>query len=161
MLRSSRIPALLNRICTDGIVSSYLITIDGELLGCSNIQPQTAGSNTIPKNSLHSSQDGSEDVSSSWETMDPSDIGALVAEVVEDYKNLGLELALLNPSDATKQTITGGANAVVSGNGKDGDGKNKERGKLNCLIVEMEKVRKVMWLQKYFDVTHQNFGLNC
>ncbi len=32
-----------------------------------------------------------------WEDMDPSDIGALVAEVVDDYRRLGLELALLSP----------------------------------------------------------------
>lgn len=78
--------------------------------------------------------------------MDPSDIGALVAEVVEDYKRLGLELALLNPpnTNVDKQSNASGVvgNTGSGGNGKEGniaDGKDKERGKLNCLIVEMEK----------------------
>jgi hypothetical protein len=149
MLRSSRIPTLLNRICTDGIVSSYLITIDGELLGCSNIQPHSTSSSSNPKNTSPISPEDSEDPRSTWENMDPSDIGALVAEVVEDYKRLGLELALLNPpnTNVDKQSNASGVvgNTGSGGNGKEGniaDGKDKERGKLNCLIVEMEKVRK-------------------
>ena len=79
----------------------------------------------------------------SWEDMDPSDISALVAEVVDDYKRMGLELALLNiqgasSSDASQEKISGpistGANGVKQ---------KKERGRLNCLIVEMERVRRL------------------
>ena len=188
MLRSSRIPPLLNRICTDGIISSYLITIDGELLGCSNIQPSKTNTSTSAKkngNDIPSMQinepSSSEEMmmmmeepsntntntnTNTWENMDPSDIGALVAEVVEDYKRLGLELALLTPSSDVNGSGNGNGNGSGSGNkqnsaavsaggntsggsigigiGKDmngGSGKDKDRGKLNCLIVEMEKVR--------------------
>jgi len=144
MIRSSRIPPLLNRICNDGILSSYLITLDGELLGCSNIH---LTNNNNPNNNTLSSPDEANS-EHAWENMDPSDIGALVAEVVDDYKRLGLELALLNPS--SDKTIVsngnngggGGNNSAGAGDGE-GDRKGKDRGRLNCLIVEMEMVRNI------------------
>ena len=79
----------------------------------------------------------------SWEDMDPSDISALVAEVVDDYKRLGLELALLNiqgaPSsaDALPEKSSGASSTGANGEKQ----KDKDRGRLNCLIIEMERVR--------------------
>jgi hypothetical protein len=145
MLRSSRIPDLLNRICTDGIVSSYLITKDGELLGCSNTQPQNVSS--IPVNTSSPNLVDNEEIPSTWENMDPSDIGALVAEVVEDYNRFGSELALLNFSDVSAKQANTTGGAVSNTSGKENNS-SKERGRLNCLIVEMEKVRRMHRTQK-------------
>eukprot|EP00979_Chaetoceros_neogracilis_P002937 scaffold492_cov247-Chaetoceros_neogracile.AAC.10 len=138
MIRSSRIPPLLNRICTDGIVSSYIITIDGELLGCSNAHtttvPSTNNASILPPSSME------DNTNESWEDMDPSDISALVAEVVDDYKRLGLELALLNIQGAPNSDTLPDISSKGSNTGENGEkDKDKERGRLNCLIIEMER----------------------
>ena len=78
----------------------------------------------------------------SWEDMDPSDISALVAEVVDDYKRMGLELALLNIQGASSADASQEKNSGPSGTGANGVKQKKERGRLNCLIIEMERVRR-------------------
>ena len=140
MIRSSRIPPLLNRICTDGIVSSYLITTDGELLGCSNAHISNAVLST--NTSIQSPSSMEESMDESWEDMDPSDISALVAEVVDDYKRMGLELALLNIQGASSSDASEEKNSGSGGTGANGVKQKKERGRLNCLIIEMERVRR-------------------
>lgn len=146
MIRSSRIPPLLNKVCSDGILSCYLITSDGELLGRSD-----AHLSLDPyKNSDQSSTPASP---SPWGIMDPNDVSALVAEVVEDYKRLGFELALLNTSyqQGVSSSNTGGASTLEpssgalshQSSGSEKHAKDKDRGRLNCLIVEMEKVSTI------------------
>jgi hypothetical protein len=85
--------------------------------------------------------------------MDPNDVSALVAEVVEDYKRLGFELALLNTSyqQGVLSSNTGGVSTSEpssgalshQSSGSEKHAKDKDRGRLNCLIVEMEKVSTV------------------
>jgi hypothetical protein len=80
----------------------------------------------------------------SWEDMDPSDISALVAEVVDDYKRLGLELALLNIQGAPNSDTLPEISSKGSNTGENGEkDKDKDRGRLNCLIIEMERVRRI------------------
>lgn len=124
MIRSSRIPPLLDKICTDGIISSLLISKDGELLGSSTKKSSSSsGSNWVPSNKIpleatstptptttddiimigssSSSTTSSQQPPAStlsWMNMNPSDVGALIAEILEDYKRLGCELALLDPT---------------------------------------------------------------
>lgn len=142
MIRSSRIPPLLNKVCTDGILSCYLITSDGELLGCSDAHLSRDTAITAYKNSDHQP--------SSWDIMDPNDVSALVAEVVDDYKRLGFELSLLNTAQyqggsgsnigstsPSLETVSGTATHSSSSSAKHAS--EKARGRLNCLIVEMEK----------------------
>jgi len=120
MIRSSRIPKLLDKICVDGITASLLITKDGELLGSSTTfrSKMPLGSN-INNNSNSNSDDMNHNGISDEEmvavdeelnfdlenennnnmfmiSLDPRDMGALLAEVVEDYKRLGSELALMS-----------------------------------------------------------------
>jgi hypothetical protein len=145
MIRSSRIPPLLNRICTDGIVSSYLITTDGELLGCSDAHLKMSNVNSNTQLSHISSQTPNttylEDKTESWEDLDPSDISSLVAEAVDDYRRLGIELSLLSPQNvASPDSSPEKSQLSSSGELNNLKSKEKDRGRLNCLIIEMEKV---------------------
>jgi hypothetical protein len=145
MIRSSRIPPLLKKVCTDGILSCYLITSDGELLGCSDTHLSLDANKSSDQHTIPATP-------SSWGIMDPNDVSALVAEVVEDYKRLGLELALLNTSnqqgvstsnEGSTSALESSSAALSHQQSSSGEqhGKDKDRGRLNCLIVEMEKVR--------------------
>lgn len=102
MLKSSRIPPLLNRVCNNGISSAYLITSDGALLGAS---------------------------SSSSHNIDPSDLAALVAEVVEDYKRLGSELSMIKKKDDTT------ANNLSSSTSSSMEEKKEKL----CVLIQLEK----------------------
>lgn len=64
MIRSCRIPPVLNRICDDKIPAALLVTMDGELLGASDRFPHHK---------------------------DPESFGTLVAEIAADYNNCGAE----------------------------------------------------------------------
>ena len=66
MIRSCRIPPVLNRICDEQIPTALLVTLDGELLGTSNIYPHVK---------------------------DPESFGTLLADIAVDYKRLGEEYA--------------------------------------------------------------------
>jgi len=184
MIRSSRIPPLLTKICTNGIVSSLLITSDGVLLGCSSLAvpaPKYSNGKDGPSvdTDIHVNVNANEknekvhDIGAvcngeinTWLTMNPSDIGALVAEVVDDYRRLGSELAVLHPSSSsTRSGMAGGVSLSprstgFSGSSKDsmivdkedsgssgtgGEGNikrnansSKERGRLHCLIIELD-----------------------
>jgi hypothetical protein len=169
MIRSSRIPILLDRVCTDGILFSLLITNDGELLGHSTKESDET-SDKIFHEHTDSSQfidkpcDSSTSVGACWKSLEPSDVGALVAEVVEDYRRLGVELSQISPnnynnnvgysigtSGVTTPTISprnSGVQENVAGvlkndSGSSGVGESKNRngipkGSLNCLITELE-----------------------
>ena len=149
MIRSSRIPPLLDKICTDGILSTLLITTDGELLGSSttskkdntptnamtidntNVQivnstlDKHVNQETIPTDTNSSST--SQTSPPSWVNVNPSDVGAIIAEVIQDYKLLGCELAILDPSftfhgesssrdgNRSKETGSGGGGGVGDG----------------------------------------------
>jgi len=149
MIRSSNIPPLLSKICTDGIQSSLLVTADGELLGNSeNYDLDSFGQ--------------------SLTAQDSADIGALVAEVAADYRRLGCELSLLDSKknerndfdmhgDRTNENHSSGNIGISAANSKgntatmkrnpeavdDSSSKmnanNKERGRFNCLIIELDK----------------------
>jgi hypothetical protein len=99
MLKSSRIPPLLNRVCNNGISSAYLITSDGALLGAS---------------------------STFAHPIDPSDLGALVAEVVEDYKRLGTELSLIKKKD--DHNLSSSASSSM-----------EEKKEKICVLIQLEK----------------------
>jgi len=74
MIRSARIPAVLDRVCDgDVIQQALLVTADGELLGCST--------------SAASHQN---------KTMSAS-FGTLVADIAVDYQRLGEEYATALP----------------------------------------------------------------
>jgi len=100
MIRSSRIPLILDKICTDGISMSLLISKDGELLGSSttrgSIQQQQQLQQSMEESTLNSKINVP--TSKNNELPNPSDVAALIAEVIQDYKRLGCELALLDPS---------------------------------------------------------------
>lgn len=78
MIRSSRIPAVLDRICDDDTIEvSLLVTVDGELLGCSS----------------HAAHERKKQA-------------ALLSDMGLDYQRLGLELAqVLQRSDETEQDM--------------------------------------------------------
>ena len=65
MIRSCRIPPVLNRICDETIHSTLLVTNDGELLGSSTNN----------------------------QTKDPEAFGTLVADIAMDYVRLGQDFA--------------------------------------------------------------------
>lgn len=102
MLKSSRIPPLLNRVCNNGISSAYLITSDGALLGASSTLSHP---------------------------IDPSDLAALVAEVVEDYKRLGSELSLIKKKDDnTANNLSSSTSSSI-----------EEKKEKLCVLIQLEK----------------------
>ena len=70
MIRSGRIPPVLNRICDEQIPTALLVTTDGELLGSSNRFPPPRGG-----------------------TVNAESLGTLLADIAVDYKRLGEEYA--------------------------------------------------------------------
>jgi hypothetical protein len=68
MIRSTRIPSVLNRICDDSVMSALLVTADGELLGASNKNPQR----------------------------NPESFGTLLADIAIDYHRLGEEFSAVD-----------------------------------------------------------------
>jgi predicted regulator of Ras-like GTPase activity (Roadblock/LC7/MglB family) len=78
MIRSCRIPPVLNRICDgDNIRSALLVTSDGELLGTST---------TTPTNN----------------NMTAESFGTLVADIAADYVRLGEEYAGIDGTEQRK-----------------------------------------------------------
>jgi len=78
MIRSCRIPPVLNRVCDDKIRSAFLVTADGELLGMSN------------KNAPLS---------------DPDSFATLVADIAVGYCNLGEEFAAVDAVHRTRSHL--------------------------------------------------------
>eukprot|EP00978_Attheya_sp_CCMP212_P014002 scaffold35411_cov56-Attheya_sp.AAC.7 len=124
MIRSSRIPPVLSRICGGGIHAALLITMDGELLG-SYQDPEHEG---FPEKNM-------------------SDVGALVSEVASDYRQMGVDLSLLaptaKPASTNRRTSTTPqpGEDLVDANALSGESITSSRGLLNCLILELDMVR--------------------
>lgn len=70
MIRSTRIPSILNKVCDETIESCLLITAEGELLGVSHHTPSdSTASTTLPHH--------------------PSDLTSLLADIASQYQQLG------------------------------------------------------------------------
>jgi len=82
MIRSCRLPPVLNRICDgDNIRSALLVTSDGELLGTS-----TKNDDAAPMK-------------------DPESFGTLVADIAVDYLRLGEEYAAVDAVQRTRSQM--------------------------------------------------------
>ena len=119
MLRASRIPPLLSRILGDGMDGAMLLTSDGELLG-----------SAFTTSSIHDINNKNESSSSSF-VLDAASMGALVAEVTNDYARAGREL-LHQGSQSSQSNIR---------QGHEGQGNNGSE--LECLIIETELGRVI------------------
>ena len=76
MIRSCRIPSVLQRICTDNVIqTALLVTLDGELLG------STATTFLSPDGTTKESIES---------------LGTLIADIAVDYSKLGEELRLIH-----------------------------------------------------------------
>lgn len=82
MIRSCRIPPILNRVCDDVIHSAFLVTADGELLGSSTKKSTLA---LFPPNATEGSP------TSSSSTVAVENLGTLIADIAVDYQRLGEE----------------------------------------------------------------------
>jgi len=86
MIRSSRIPSVLRRICTDDVIqTALLVTTDGELLG------STATTFVGPDGTTTESIES---------------LGTLIADIAVDYGKLGEEYASLDPPSSSTTTTT-------------------------------------------------------
>ena len=122
MIRSARIPALLDRICDknnkddDGnamIRQALLVTADGELLGCSNPDPPAPGGNNNSNNS------------SSPIPISSSSFGTLIADIAVDYQRLGEEYATATAADDAASSSQRSNKSSAS--------------HLQCLLLEMDR----------------------
>lgn len=84
MIRSCRIPPILNRVCDDVIHSALLVTADGELLGAST-KKSSASLFTPPSEGASSTSSGAIE-----------NLGTLIADIAVDYHRLGEEYAGLD-----------------------------------------------------------------
>ena len=87
MIRSCRIPPILNRVCDDVIHSALLVTADGELLGASTKKSSA---------SLFTASEGSTSSSPSASSGAIENLGTLIADIAVDYHRLGEEYAGLD-----------------------------------------------------------------
>ena len=99
MIRSCQIPPVLNRICDEQIPTAMLVTLDGELLGTSNLYPSPAG--VMSKDA------------------DSSSFGTLLTDIAGEYKKLGEEYAAATETrtshlEALLLHFDGGATAAVA-----------------------------------------------
>lgn len=120
MLRSRHIPSLLSRICTDGIDTALLVTMDGELLG--------RGHAALPDDVVvdddvdeHGASSSSSSLPPSFlSSVDASDAGALVAEVAGDYRRAGRELSLLGPLSSSLGSAAASASSSSASTDRSG-----------------------------------------
>jgi hypothetical protein len=96
MIRSGRIPPILNRICDAQVPTALLVTYDGELLGTSNVlvHPMFHGQHY----------------------KDPEAFGTLLADIAMEYSRLGEEYSQDNKSklDCLLLQLEGGIAAAVA-----------------------------------------------
>mmetsp|Transcript_18828 Transcript_18828/g.24236 ORF Transcript_18828/g.24236 Transcript_18828/m.24236 type:complete len:138 (-) Transcript_18828:155-568(-) len=78
MIRSCRIPFVLNRICDESIPSALLVTFEGEILGESTSFPHHK---------------------------DPSAFGTLVADIASDYQRAGEDYAAIDTVQRSKSHL--------------------------------------------------------
>lgn len=99
MIRSTKIPSVLNRICDNGIYMALMVTSDGELLGVSNrYTPPSSSSST------HESTDVADIPSLVKELPDPESLSTLIADIAMDYYRLGFEFAAFNQNNNNSMT---------------------------------------------------------
>ena len=90
MIRSCRIPPILNRVCDDVIHSALLVTADGELLGASTKKSSA---------SLFATD------STSMASGAIENLGTLVADIAVDYHRLGEEYAGVDGAQRSKSQL--------------------------------------------------------
>ena len=136
MIRSCRIPSVLQRICTDNIIqTALLVTTDGELLGSTATTFISADGTS--KESIES-------------------LGTLIADIAIDYMQLGNEYANLDiggggdtaaaagtstPTSAAAATTSSSSSSSSSAQQQqppNGGSKKSSSSHLQCLFLEME-----------------------
>ena len=135
MIRSCRIPSVLQRICTDNIIqTALLVTTDGELLGSTATTFISADGTS--KESIES-------------------LGTLIADIAIDYMQLGNEYANLDiggggdtaaaagtstPTSAAAAAATTSSSSSSSAQQQQppNGGSKKSSSHLQCLFLEME-----------------------
>ena len=138
MIRSCRIPSVLQRICTDNIIqTALLVTTDGELLGSTATTFISADGTS--KESIES-------------------LGTLIADIAIDYMQLGNEYANLDiggggdtaaaagTSTPTSAAAAAAATTSISSSSSsaqqqqppNGGSKKSSSSHLQCLFLEME-----------------------
>ncbi|OEU14637.1 hypothetical protein FRACYDRAFT_262035 [Fragilariopsis cylindrus CCMP1102] len=136
MIRSCRIPSVLQRICTDNIIqTALLVTTDGELLGSTATTFISADGTS--KESIES-------------------LGTLIADIAIDYMQLGNEYANLDigggdtaaaaAAGTSTPTSAAAAAATTSSSSSsaqqqqppNGGSKKSTSSHLQCLFLEME-----------------------
>jgi hypothetical protein len=90
MIRSTRIPSVLNRICDNGIYMVLMVTSDGELLGVSNRYTPPPPSSSSPVVDIPLLVK---------ELPDPESLATLIADIAMDYYRLGFEFAMFNENN--------------------------------------------------------------
>ena len=133
MIRSCRIPSVLQRICTDNIIqTALLVTTDGELLGSTATTFISADGTS--KESIES-------------------LGTLIADIAIDYMQLGNEYANLDiggggdtaaaagtstPTSAAAATTSSSSSSAQQQQPPNGGSKKSSSSHLQCLFLEME-----------------------
>ena len=134
MIRSCRIPSVLQRICTDNIIqTALLVTTDGELLGSTATTFISADGTS--KESIES-------------------LGTLIADIAIDYMQLGNEYANLDiggggdtaaaaagtstPTSAAAAATTSSSSSAQQQQPPNGGSKKSSSSHLQCLFLEME-----------------------
>jgi hypothetical protein len=117
MIRSSRIPPTLNRICDDKFIHSVvLVTKDGELLGSSNYHLHNTYNNShvlVVKNNeqLQQQQQQQIDMRTSnttslpWMALSTESLGTLLADIAMEYHQLGHEYAAIGATQRSKSDL--------------------------------------------------------
>lgn len=133
MIRSTRIPAILNRICTaaaaeDGgsrtiLASALLVTADGELLGASS--------------SSRSSSSNTPTTAPNLQLQNPESFGTLLADIAMEYQRLGEEFASGNSHDSNP-TITTATNTAAVAADTTATTNSHNGSQMQCLLLEME-----------------------
>jgi hypothetical protein len=99
MIRSCRIPPILNRICDDVIHSALLVTADGELLGASTKKSSSSLFGSPPDAAPSSSPAPATNTVGAIESL-----GTLIADIAVDYHRLGEEYAGIDGSQRSNKS---------------------------------------------------------
>jgi hypothetical protein len=133
MLRSRRIPPLLERVTGDGIHTALLVTGDGELLGSFTTEQSADAQHDPPMMPVQRGCDGQIPVVN--EKIDLVSVSALVAEVVGDYKRAGHELSFIRGAPLkTSSSIHHQSQDSSSSSANNASSMYP----LKCLLLEME-----------------------
>ena len=107
MIRSTRIPPILNRICDDVVHSALLVTADGELLGAST---KRSAASLFPPTAVTSTTDNNNNNNNN--TIDMMDnLGTLIADIAVDYQRLGEEYVGIENNHNNNNNKNGGTSS--------------------------------------------------